>query len=421
MIVFVLAVSVALVVSFLCSVFESVLLSLRYAHVEALEREGHPAGRILKKFKSNIDVPIAAILIANTVAHTIGASVAGASYGRVFREDTLWIFTIVFTIAVLLFTEIIPKTLGVTKARALASPVAYGIRMLTWVLRPLVVVSEHISKTLRRGKTDPITSIEEIRLLASLGSSEGAVGRRTARMIVGATRLRDLSARHVVVPRRQVAFLSGASSREEVLATASTSRHSRFPFSPTNDLDDISGVVLVKDLLFRLQERPGEQIDWESLVRAPLTVPEYKPLDDLLLLFQESCRHMAFVVDEYGGVEGIVTLEDILEEIVGEIFDDSDRPPERPARRPDGSLHVSGSIEMRKLCQDFEVPWEADAEVTSAGGFLSQQLGHLPAEGDVVDWRGLLFLVLSATERRAKRVEITRIDASDAPDAPEQT
>ena len=120
MVIFVVAVTVALVVSFLCSIFESVLLSLGHAHIEALEREGRSAGRILKKFKSDIDVPIAAILIANTVAHTIGASVAGASYGDVFDPDTLWIFTIVFTVAVLLFTEIIPKTLGATHARALA-------------------------------------------------------------------------------------------------------------------------------------------------------------------------------------------------------------------------------------------------------------------------------------------------------------
>ena len=149
MLVFALAVGTALVVSFLCSIFESVLLSIGHAHVESLARTGSRAGLLLRDYKRNMDAPIAAILIANTVAHTIGASVAGASYGEVFAQDTLWIFTIVFTLAVLLFTEIVPKTLGVSHAARLAGPVAHGIRLFSMALRPLVFVSEKLSRLLR--------------------------------------------------------------------------------------------------------------------------------------------------------------------------------------------------------------------------------------------------------------------------------
>jgi len=148
MLILVTAVTVALVVSFLCSIFESVLLSIGPAQVEALASAGKRSGRLLKDFKRRIDVPLAAILIVNTIAHTIGATVAGASYVNVFNEQTLWLFSIVFTTAVLLFTEIIPKTLGVTYAQTLAAPVAYSIHVLTLVLRPLVALAGRISRAL---------------------------------------------------------------------------------------------------------------------------------------------------------------------------------------------------------------------------------------------------------------------------------
>ncbi|MDD9996122.1 MAG: DUF21 domain-containing protein, partial [Rhodospirillaceae bacterium] len=168
MLTFAIAVALALVGSFLCSIMESVLLSIGNADVEALVQDGKRSGQLLKRFKRGIDVPIAAILIVNTVAHTVGAAVAGASYEDAFAAETLWVFTIVFTISVLLLTEIIPKTLGVTYSRELASPVAWGIQFLSVSLRPLVALSEMVSRSLRPDKRRPTTSAEEIRLLAGL-------------------------------------------------------------------------------------------------------------------------------------------------------------------------------------------------------------------------------------------------------------
>jgi CBS domain containing-hemolysin-like protein len=228
---FVAAVSCAMVVSFICSIFESVLLTLSPAQVEALAASGSRAGRLMRSFKHRIDVPISAILIVNTIAHTIGAAVAGASYQNVFDPATLWIFSLVFTVAVLLFTEIIPKTLGVTHAERLAPPVAHGINGLIFLLRPAVAVTEKLSALLRGRAARPSTSVEEIRLLAQLGRSEGAVGERTAGMIVGATQLRELKADDVMLPRRQVVFLSAQDSTATVVERVRSSRHSRFPFT----------------------------------------------------------------------------------------------------------------------------------------------------------------------------------------------
>ena len=407
MLTFAIAVALALVGSFLCSIMESVLLSIGNADVEGLVKEGKRSGHLLKRFKRGIDVPIAAILIVNTVAHTVGAAVAGASYENVFAAETLWVFTIVFTVSVLLFTEIIPKTLGVTYSRELAGPVAWGIQFLSVSLRPLVALSEIVSRSLRPDKKRLTTSAEEIRLLAGLARSEGAFAAKTANMIVGATRLTQLCAHDAMVPRQNVQFISGERAWAENLETIRESGHSRLPFSPTDDLDHVTGVVLVKELFFHVHAHPGDDIDWSELVRQPLTIPESRSLDSLLRAFQESRRHLAIVVDEYGGVEGIVTLEDILEEIVGEIEDESDHHSEELWPQADGSVVVVASIEMRKVGEHLGFEWEPDSDITSPGGLITEQLGRIPVRGDVVDWEGYRLEVLSATEKRAERIRMT--------------
>jgi CBS domain containing-hemolysin-like protein len=408
MLIFLLAVGVVLVVSFLCSIFESVLLSLTRAQVE-MTRRGHArAGRLLVRFKENMDVPIAAILILNTAAHTIGAAVAGASYTGVFGSSTLWLFSILFTLAVLLFTEIIPKTLGVSYAAALAVPVAHGVGLLTTALRPLVKVSEAISGSLRRGKEAPVTSPEEIRILARLGQVRGVVGPRTAGMVVGATQLGHLRADDVMLPREEIRFLSADMGRDAAMAMLRDTGHSRFPFSPTGDVDDLSGVVLAKELLHWMLENGSAAIDWQALTHEPLIVPDSVPLPQLLKIYQDTQRHLAIVVDEYGGVEGIVALEDVLEEVVGDIRDESDVPVDDILERPDGSLEVRASVDMRKLSTRLGITWDPSLEVSTIGGLVTETLERIPVVGDAITWNGYRIEVVQADRRRARRVEIRR-------------
>jgi len=408
MLLFVTAVSVVLVVSFLCSVFEAVLLSVTRPQIEILTRDGRSAGPLLASFKENMDVPIAAILILNTAAHTIGAAVAGASYADVFSANTLWLFSILFTIAVLLLTEIIPKTLGVSYAPVLAPPVAHGIRWLTVLLRPLVALSERISRSLRANADVPVTSSEEIRLLALLGRSEGVVGTGTAGMIVGATHLSHLSAHDVMLPREEVGILTGTMRRDDALAMARETGHSRFPYSPTGVIDDVTGVIFVKELLDWLLLHHGDVVDWESLCRDALRVPESLPLPRLLRTFQDSQRHLAIVIDEYGSVRGIATLEDVLEEIVGEIYDESDRRANDIVERKDGTLHVHATVDLRKLSAALGISWEPEGDVSSVGGLVMETLERIPSVGDAIDWHGYRITVLRADRQRAKRLSVRK-------------
>ena len=409
MLIFLTAVGVVLVVSFLCSIFESVLLSLTRPQIEVLGREHARAASLLADFKENMDVPIAAILILNTAAHTIGAAVAGASYSNVFDASTLWIFSILFTMAVLLLTEIIPKTLGVSYATLIAAPVAHGIHLLTVVLRPLVAVSEAISRSLRRDTTIPVTSPEEIRLLAWLGHLRGAVGPLTAGMIVGATQLRHLHADDIMLPREHVRFLSAGMTRDEAVTYVRESGHSRFPFSPSGDFDDVSGVILAKDLLYWLLQNDASEIDWDALRQDTLVVPNSVALPQLLKTFQETQRHLAVVVDEYGSVEGIVTLEDVLEEIVGEIRDESDSPIEEFRDRTDGTLIVRGNVDMRKLSARLGITWDPELEASTISGLVTETLERIPVAGDTIDWNGYRIEVLRADRRRAKLLSIRKL------------
>mgnify|MGYP001815795995 CR=1 FL=1 len=395
-------------VSFLCSIFESVLLSLTRPQIEVMLRDDRRAGRLLAGFKDNMDVPIAAILILNTAAHTIGAAVAGASYSSVFNVSTLWLFSIVFTLAVLLFTEIIPKTLGVSHATTLAAPVAHGIRWLSLLLRPLVVVSEKISRSLRSDVELPVTSAEEIRLLASLGRSKGAVGDTTAGMVVGATQLRYLHAHDVMLPREKVRFLSREMNRDEAMRYVRESGHSRFPLSPTRELQDVSGVVLVKDLFYWLLQNEQEEIDWDAVSKDALIVPRSVPLIQLLHTYQSSRRHLAVVVDEYGSIVGVATLEDVLEEIVGDIFDESDLPSDEFYEAPDGSLIVHARVDLRKLCARLEVGWDPEIQASTIGGLVTEVLERIPVAGDEIRWNKHRVEVLRADKTHAKLLRVSR-------------
>jgi CBS domain containing-hemolysin-like protein len=394
----------SLIVSFFCSVSEAVVLSVTHAQVEGLGKSR--GAEILRDFKREIDLPIAAIVSFHTVAHTVGASVCGAMYVNVFGERTLWVFSLGFTIAVLIFSEIVPKTIGVTYAAQLAVPVAYSVRLLVVVLRPILWLTSIFARLLRGDTANPVTSLEEIKLLVALGRSEGAVAGRVADMIEGATALRELTAYDVMVPRARVVYLSGERDLEENLQVVRESGHSRFPYTVDGNPDRFEGMVLVKDLMFKLRETP-EDPDWKALATPLLVIPATAQLERVLRTFQEQRRHLALVVDEYGGTQGIITLEDVLEEIVGEIEDETDRVDQSIIRRADGKLVCRGMAETRKLFELLEVTAESD--MVTVAGFVADLVGRVPRIGDSVEWQGWRFTVTRATARRAERLEVEKL------------
>ena len=292
-------------------------------------------------------------------------------------------------------------------------PVTLAVRALVVLLRltGVLTIIRFISNKLTGDHEKPVTSIEEIRLLAAIGSREGAVGPRLAAFIEGIASLKELTIHDVMVPRVSITYLSGNKSLEENLEYVRRSGHSRFPFTPTGDLDDVDGIILAKDLLFLDHDLPeGDEPaepDWQRIKAQLLVVPENKHLDEALRLFQEQRKHLAVVVDEYGGTQGVVTLEDVLEEIVGEIVDETDLVEQLIHKLPDGSYQCRADAETRKLFKVLGIEEKVDA--VTVGGLVGDLLGHVPKVDDVVEWNNFRLEVTKASRRRAERVVITRL------------
>jgi CBS domain containing-hemolysin-like protein len=320
-----LAVGIALIVSALCSIFEAVLYSVPSGHIEVLARENNRSGQILKRLKKDIEKPITAILTLNTIANTMGAAVAGASAAAVFGEQYLGWFSAAFTIAILLFSEILPKTAGVTYAKVLAPWIAMPLAWLVKILAPLIWLCQTVTRIMPRRGGEILVSAKEIQAIAVLSRKSGAIEPEQEKVIANILELQNITARQVMTPRTVTFSLSEhltvAEARE---MKAKWNQHSRAPVYD-KDPDDVVGIVLRKDVFL---DDSGEQSNLRlaDLIHPVHFVPETAPLNRLLIDFFERRQHLFVVVDEYGSITGVISMEDILEEIVGrEIIDESDK------------------------------------------------------------------------------------------------
>ena len=405
MLLLVLAVTFSLVFSFVCSISEATLLSVGPARVEKLAQSGSRLGKLLQRFRAEPDRPIAAILIVNTISNSGGAAIATAQFTTAFPGVSEAWFAAFFVVTVLAVTEIVPKTMGVVYADSLATPITGIVQVMIVAVWPMLFLTRALARLFARAEGGPSTSLDEIRVMATAGMSQGAFGKITGELIQNATRLRDLTAKDVMVSRDRVTYLSGNQPTEDNLKRVHRTGHSRFPYTPTGELDDVKGVVLTKQLLFHLRDH--EAPDWESLLVDLLIVPESATLNNVLRKFQISRRHMAIVVDEYGSTEGIITLEDVLEEIVGEIEDESDIHPTEIVERADGALMCRGVAEVAEVFERLALR-DVETESKTLSGFLSERLEQVPKAGAYVDVEGHRFEVTKANNRRAERVRVTR-------------
>ena len=410
MFLFVIAVTLSLVLSFVCSISEATLLSVGPARVESLASTGSRLGKLLQRFRKEPDLPIAAILIVNTISNSGGAAVATAQFSEAFPGVNEAWFAAIFVVTVLAVTEIVPKTIGVVHADRLAIPIAGVTQVMIVAVYPMLFATRALARLFAKTNESSSISLDEIRMMTTAGMSQGSFGRFTAELIHNASRLRDLTAKDVMVTRDRVTYLSGNTSAEDNLKRVFRTNHSRFPYTPTGELDDVKGVVLSKELMYSLLNNPTP--DWDSLMVELLILPESASLQHVLRRFQMGKRHMAIVVDEYGSTQGIVTLEDVLEEIVGEIEDESDTDQTSVIERPDGSLICRGIAELTDVFGRLSLK-DIQTDSKTLSGFLSERLGSVPAAGNRIELDGYAFEVTKANNRRAERVRVWQLPAED--------
>ena len=326
----ILAVAFAVLISAVCSLFEAVLYSVPLRHVEAMIQGGKFGGKIFRHLRRNVDQPIAAILSLNTIANTAGAAFAGAAATAVFGQQWLGYFSAAFTLAILIFSEIIPKTAGVVYGRSLAGPVAYALKGMVWTMSPVIWLMGRITRLIGRGVKNEAVTAEEIQVMARLSRRTGGIKIFQEQAIERVLTLQKKTAKDVMTPRTVIFSLNKQLTLSEAVKIAGRWEHSRIPLFDKSP-EDVVGIVHTKDILIALADDQKED-HLANLMRPIHFVAETARLNLVLGEFLELKQHLFAVIDEYGGLAGLISLEDILEEILGqEIVDESDEVVDKQA------------------------------------------------------------------------------------------
>lgn len=314
----------ALGFSFLCSIAEAVLLSVTPSYIESLRMKSPKRAARLRKLKlENVDRSLAAILTLNTIAHTVGAILSGAKATLVFGSAWFGFFSAVMTLAILFLSEIVPKTLGAVYWKQLVRPTSLFIEILIWLLYPMVWLSEHLTQLISAGKKGHVFSRDELISMARIGEASGDMPDSESRILKNLFRLGTLSAQDIMTPRTVIASLPEKETLANALRSVTKRPFSRIPIYNENK-DGISGFVLRDDVLLGNAHGQGEA-PLSSLRRDIMTVQDSVPLSHLMDHYLEKRTHIALVLDEYGGTKGLVTLEDLVETLIGiEIVDETD-------------------------------------------------------------------------------------------------
>lgn len=314
-----------LLASFLCSLFEAALYSITPSRIELLRERGVRGARRLARLREGVEEPIAAILTVNTVAHTVGAAWCGALVGERFGSTAVGIFAAVFTVLVLAVTEIVPKSLGVRYATQLAPLIVVPLRLMIWSTWPVVWAVKRLMSGLKGDAGAEGPSEDEVAVLARMAARHGEVSPDEHRWVENVLALDNLTAGELRTPRTVVETLYADTPVSELVEHVDRWVHSRVPVIEGEDPDRVIGLVHRREVLDAALTRPDESLALRDLLRPIQFVPEAMPADQLLRLFIAERTHMVAVVDEFGGFDGVVTLEDVLESILGaEIVDEHD-------------------------------------------------------------------------------------------------
>ncbi|MDH5760151.1 MAG: hemolysin family protein [Gemmatimonadota bacterium] len=371
-----------LATSFLCSILEAVLLSITHSHIAILRERGEWAGRWLEAAQKKIDEPIAAILTLNTIAHTMGAAMGGAVALRVFGSDWMAVFSAGLTFFVLIASEIVPKTLGASYWKELAVPSAWILAGMVVILKPILIPLGLLSRVITPKTERPRVSRAELAVLAEIGRREGALDEAEWKVVTNVIHLENVSVGQVMTPRTDMVAVPADSTVEAAQTIMLDEGHLRVPVYDGN-LDTIVGILLARDLWRASRDGIGHIRD---VLRPAQLAPASKPVEDLIPEMRNQRTKMAIVVDEFGGTAGLVTLEDLIEEIIGEIQDEHENDePVDFQEMEGGRLRIWGGASLREASTRLGFAPNDDEEgYDTLAGLVLGRLNRIPAVGDEV-------------------------------------
>ncbi len=396
---------------------ETALTSVARAKIHKLKMEGNRRAIILSNLRKDKERLIGAILLGNNVVNIASSAIATYLAIRYLGESGVFIATAVMTVLVLVFAEVLPKTYAVRHAESVALAVAPPFVLITKILSPFTLaVQAIVNRTINLFSSAPksdMSGVEILRGAVDMYHEEGEVEREHKIMVSGILDLEDTEIEEVMIHRSNLVAVSMDEPVEKIVDFVANSSHSRIPLwrgSPEN----IVGIIHTKDIFKATRNHQGDlaTLDLRPLVRKPWFVPESTMLKNQLNAFREKNRHFALVVDELGSVTGIITLEDILEEVVGEIADEHDKPNDSRIRKcKNGAYNVDGDLSIRDLNKTLEWSLPED-DATTIAGLVLAEAQRIPDENDIFESGDFMFKVLKIKGAQITRIQIRKINGA---------
>ena len=418
------------------SASEVAVLSTRKSRMKELAEGGNRNAILVLFFQNNPEQFLATVHVGIVFSLIFASGLGGvmgvqhlqpafeASDTQWIREGSAWVALAVMVLSigsmVVVLGELVPKSLALRSSEVVALRFARPIRLFSGVFRIPVTILTAASNLFLRPFKDKTSfaesriSEEEFKLMLEEGTRSGVIDKTEHELISSIFEFTDTTAKEVMIPRPDVVALDLDIPREELVRIAIEEGYSRMPVYREN-VDNIIGIVYTKDLLGMMEHR--NLIILEDIIRPPYLVPETTKISRLMRDLQQMKSHMAIVIDEYGGTEGVITMEDILEEIVGEIHDEYDEELREVEVSADGSFMVSGRMTVRTFNERFASSLPEEEEYDTVSGFLQKISGGIPEVNDELRYRGLLFCVVKKSHRRIRIVRVQRLKESGAPEA----
>ena len=392
---------------------ETALTALGEARVRSLVDTGGRRASFLRLWQAHPDRILSALLVGNTLVNVGLGSLTALMADEAGYSHGIALLTGVTTVLLLLFGEITPKTFAKRHASGYAVFIMPLVALVYWILYPLAWVFVQVPRALSRAIGSAPVSVEsvtsqELEYLIELGARQGSIDKVREELLSSVLAFTEVLVKEIMIPRTHVVALEETATYEEALQLVTESELSRIPVY-RNNLDEIVGVLHSKSLLAGPKTEP-----WTKHLKKPFFVPETMKVSRLLTEMQRRKTHLAIVVDEFGGTSGIVTLEDVVEEIVGEIHDESDVEEKRLKVLSDGVVLADAQVSIRDLEEHLGVEFPEGGDYETLGGFLTATAGRVPPPGSLVVWGGLTFTVKAADDRRVQKVEIARKPAAGA-------
>jgi putative hemolysin len=409
-----------LVLSAFFSSSETAFMAVNPYSLEYRERKGSKRAALARKIVVRTNELLATILIGNTLVNAAAASIATSLFVSVLpeahRSRAVLYATVATTVLLLVFGEINPKTFAAHNSVRTASLLAYPVRAAMFVLAPAAkafgAMTGLIMPSAKGGRDASSRSLNEEETRIALHAGARGLSSLRRRIVSGALEIGSRPVKEIMVPRPEIRAIEVDAKREDALNTIRASGYSRYPVY-RGRLDSIEGIIHGKDLIGYLID--NKEFTIKDILRKAFFVPEFASLEKVLLQMQEKAVHMALVVDEFGNVDGLVTLEDIIEEIVGEISDEHDGQTESWYTRLDGGrVLVAGSAPVKEVNALLSLGIPEKRDYTTLAGFVLAQCGRLPREGDAFDFCGFRLTVEKMNKRRIALVEA----APAPPEAP---